>query len=371
MTAPRRILHLASFSSMGGTERMILFLVEAMDRTHFENHVCCLIGNGDLIRRAEPVCAGARHFQFRHPLDPRGIADVIRYIRRHRIELVHTYGLRADTVGRVAARLGGARAVVSGIRSIDPWRRWHHTLLDRLTAPLVDLFISNSEAGKAATVARERFAPQRIEVIHSGIPAREIPVARRREIRAELGVAPDAFPVTGILANLREMKGHEDVVRALPAILAAWPSAVFLFAGRDDSGGAIARMAADLGVDRAIRFLGYRADTAPLLAAMDIFMLPSHWEGLPVSILEAMHAGVPVITTGVGGIPELVRDGEEALIIEPRRPDLIAQAVGRLAADEDVRRRLALAAQRRARNEFSLETMVRRHEEVYARLLRM
>jgi glycosyltransferase involved in cell wall biosynthesis len=366
---PWRILQLASTSDMGGTERMILFLVEHIDRARFEPAVGCLQGSGELLRRAQAAGVRAIHFGEPRRLSLRGVWRLWRMLRRERFDLVQTYGLRADTVGRIAAKLAGVPVVVSSIRSIDPWRRWWHVWLDRLTAPLVDRFISNSEAGRQATIRRERFAPQRIEVVYSGVPARPIPFERREEIRRQLGVAPDAYPVVGILANLREMKGHRDVIEALPAILREWPQTVFIFAGRDDSGGAIGRLAEERGVARAIIMPGYVEDTPSLLAALDIFMLPSHWEGLPAAIVEAMHAGLPIITTKVGGIPELVRDGQEALLIEPAAPGAIAEAVCRLARDRELAAHLGQAARRRAENEFSIEAMVRRTESIYEQLL--
>jgi glycosyltransferase involved in cell wall biosynthesis len=369
MSKPWRILQLASTSDMGGTERMILFLVEHIDHERFDPYVCSLIGSGELTRRAAPFCSETRNFEFGLPFSPRGILRLVQFIRSRRIDLVQTYGLRADTVGRIAARLGGAGAVVSSIRSIDPWRRGHHVFLDRLTAPLVHLFIANSEAGKQATVGREGFRPERIEVVYGGIPAREIPRGRREEVRRGLGVQPDAFPVVGVLANLREMKGHRDIVAALPGILEQLPHAVFLFAGRDDSGGAIARLAREAGVDHAIRFPGYVADTPSLLGAMDIFMLPSHWEGLPASVLEAMHAALPIITTCVGGIPELVRDGQEGILIDPANPGAIVEAVIRLSKDSALRVRLAEAARHRAQSLFSIESMVGRTCALYESVL--
>lgn len=364
MSEPWRILQLASTSDMGGTERMILFLVEGMDKQRFRPYVASLIGSGELVRRAEPFCAKTRNFGLGFPFDPRGVAALARFIKSERIDLVQTYGLRADSVGRLAARLGGARVVFSSIRSIDPWRKWHHTTLDRLSAPLVDLFVANSEAGRQATVTREGFAPERIEVVYSGIPEREIPREKRGEIRRELGLSDEAFPVIGVLANLREMKGHRDIIEALPAIRERFPHVQFLFAGRDDSQGEIERLARERGVANSIRFLGYVKDTPRLLAAMDIFMLPSHWEGLPASVLEAMHAQLPIITTRVGGIPELVGE-EEAVLIEAADPQALSGAVITLAGDEALRSRLAQAARERAQSVFSLPRMVSRMQELY------
>lgn len=355
---------------MGGTERMILFLIESLDKSRFESYVCSLVGSGELIGRAAPFCCATEHLQFRFPLDPLGISRLIRFVRRHRIDLVQTYGLRADVAGRIAARIGGARVVFSSIRSIDPWRRWHHTFLDRLTARWADLFVANSEAGRAATIAREKFASERIVVVHGGIPPREIPTGRRNEIRHELGLRPDIFPLIGILANLRDMKGHRDVIEALPAILRELPNTVFLFAGRDDSHGEIERLARERGVAGNILFLGYVKDTPRLLAAMDIFMLPSHWEGLPASVLEAMHAGLPIITTRVGGIPELVRDRKEALLIDAANVEQMTAAVIELAGNGDLRQKLSLAARARAESEFSISSMVQKMQDLYERALR-
>jgi glycosyltransferase involved in cell wall biosynthesis len=343
---------------------MILFLVEGIDHARFEPYVASLIGSGELLRRAEPHCAGTRHFGLSFAFDPRGVAALAGFVRRERIDLVQTYGLRADTVGRLGARLGGARAVFSSIRSIDPWRTRRHTLLDQLSAPLVDLFVANSEAGRQATIQREKFAPERIKVVYSGIPPREIPREQRAEIRRELELPGEAYPVVGVLANLREMKGHRDIIEALPAIRERFGQVRFLFAGRDDSQGEIEQLARRHGVADSIRFLGYVRDTPRLMAAMDIFMLPSHWEGLPASILEAMHARLPIIATRVGGIPELVSE-REALMIDAGRPEQIAQAVITLGQDQALAERLAAAACERAQTQFSLPQMVRQMEELY------
>ena len=367
---PWKILQLASTSDMGGTERMILFFVENVDRDRFLPYVGCLMGSGQLIERAKRSGVRAQHFGASSRPTLRGIFELFTFLRREKIDLVQTYGLRADTIGRIVAKLAGVPVVISSIRSIDPWRRWWHVWLDRLTSPFVDCFISNSQAGKEVTVRREKYAPERIEVVYSGLPRRTIPFAKRQEIRRDIGVPPDAYPVVGILANLREMKGHRDVIHALPTILTNWPRTIFLFAGRDDSGGAIRALAEETGVARAIRFLGYVEDTPRLLAAMDIFMLPSHWEGLPASILEAMHAGLPIITTRVGGIPELVRDGVEAILIPPANPEAIAQAVCKLAEDPAVARRLGENAQKRAEEVFSVEAMVGKITEIYESFLR-
>lgn len=366
---PWRVLQLASTSDMGGTERMILFLVEAIDRARFSCSVAALVGGGELLSRAKPHCSDVRHLHFGGQISLGGTLALARYMRAEGFDLVQTYGLRADLAGRIAGWFAGVQVIVSSIRSIDPWRRWYHVLLDRATSRLAALYISNSEAGRQAAIARERLSPSKVRVVYSGIPQRPIPIGERDDVRRQLALAAEDFPVIVILANLREMKGHRDVVEALPAILKAYPAARFVFAGRDDSRGGIEQLARERGVHDAIRFIGYYADTPRLLAASDIFMLPSHWEGLPVSVIEAMHAGMPIITTKVGGIPELVAHESEALLIDPAAPDQIATSVLRLADDPALRQALGTQARARAQGQFSISAMTRRIEAIYSELL--
>jgi glycosyltransferase involved in cell wall biosynthesis len=354
---------------------MVLQLVQALEkpddsgRGGFSPVVASLVGGGELIRRAAELGFPSEHLEFRSPFDPAGILRLRRLIRKHKIQVVQTHGLRADSVGRIVARLSGARAVISTIHSIDPWRRRRHVMLDRLTSGWVSRWVAVCEAAKAATVARERYPAERIDVVPIGIEPRPISRENMESTRASLGIPANAGPVVGIVANLREMKGHLDVLAALPELRRRHPGIVFVFAGKDASGGEIQRQARALGVDSAIRFPGFVSDVPGLLGALDIFCLPSHWEGLPVSIIEAMHAGLAIIATRVGGIPELITHGREGILIPPRDPAALADAVDELATNWAKRTSLGRAALQRAITDFTVSTMARRMETIYRREL--
>lgn len=363
-----RILQLCSTSDLGGAERMVLNLAHALPAEEFEVHVGALIGSGALIDAARQMGLPAVHFDFASPASLSGIKRLIRYCREHRIQIVQTHGLRADGIARWAARLGGAKVIVSTIHSVDPWRRAPHVLLDRATAPFVTQYVAVCSAARQAAESRGEVRPGRCQVVPIGVPPREIPRHRRDEIRARLGVPEDAYPVVGVLANLREMKGHRHIIAALPDILKKNPQAVFLFAGRDDSHGAIAEAARQAGVDHAIRFLGFVEDTPALFAAMDLLLLPSDWEGFPVSILEAMQAGVPVIATAVGGIPEMIRNGQDGLLIPPGNVASLADAVNLLARDFALRAAVVRSADARYQSEFTLKAMAQKMANLYVGL---
>jgi len=371
MPRPYRIVQLTSSSDIGGTERMVLELAARLDRQLFEPMVLSLVGGDALIEECRRRGIEAEHLHCRHPLSVRSWRRFMEIIRSRRVALVHLYGLRANLPGRPLARRAGARAVVAGIRSTDPWRKWYHVLLDRWTARWVDRFISNSEAGRQMAIARERFDPARVVTIHSGIDAmRRADSFDTAALRRQFDISPSANPVVAVVANLGPEKRHCDLVEAAACLAERFPEIVFLCAGRDEMNGANQRLAAERGVGGRFRWLGHVKNVAEVVAAADFVALPSSHEGLPASILEAMAMGRTVVATRVGGVPEIVQDGVNGLLVPPRNPPALAQAIEQLATDAEWRRRLEIEALETIRRDFSIERMVRATEEIYLDLIK-
>lgn len=349
---------------------MVLNLCSELSEPEFQPHIAALIGSGALMEAATKGGIPAEHFDFRFPADPRGIARLIRYCRAHRIDIVQTHGLRADSVGRWAARLGGVKGVVSTIHSIDPWRRKPHVLLDKATSPFVSHYVAVCNAAKQAAIRRGEVTESNCSVIYIGVPQAEIPKQERDAMRTELGINSDAFPVVGVLANLRDMKGHRHIISALPSLRKHLPDIRFVFAGRDDSDGEIQCLAQGAGVEGSIVFPGFVKDTPRLFAALDVFLLPSEWEGFPVSILESMQAGVPVIATNVGGIPEMIRNEQDGLLIPPRDPAAIESAIVQLVQNFALRARMVKSSDVRYQTEFTVQEMAGKISNLYKKLLK-
>jgi glycosyltransferase involved in cell wall biosynthesis len=189
----------------------------------------------------------------------------------------------------------------------------------------------------------------------------------RREVRAELGV-PDEEVLALTVANLRSEKGYDVLLEAARRCVAVRAPVRFVAIGRglpEDE--AVVRSQAE-GLDGHFSFLGTRTDTARLMAGADVFVLPSHQEGLPVALMEAMSAGLPVVATIVGGVPDVVTDEVEGLLVAPHRPDLLAEAIGRVARDSDLRVRLAVASETRS-EVFDVRVATRAIEALYDELL--
>jgi len=363
-----RVLYVTSTARIGGAERRALNLARYADPSRVEASLLTLEPAGVLIDEARAAGVPVAAWNLRSIFQPRLLARMRRFLLQERIDIVHPFGLRAELLVRGPASRSRAR-VVSSICSVDPWRRWYHTTLDRATADGVTAWISNSEAGKQAAVAREKFEEKRIFVVPTGIPERAPGGdAARTEARNQFGLRAGEGPVLGLIANVREAKGYADLISALGRLREKWPGIVCLCAGRDDSRGRIPNEIRRQGLEDQVRLLGFLEDPARVYDAADLAVLPSHWEGMPGALVEAMRAGLPSVATEVGGIPELIRNGEEGLLVPPGNSAALAEAIGKLLADPDLRTRMGQAARHRFEDAFRVEAMVTRTLEIQERV---
>jgi len=266
-------------------------------------------------------------------------------------DIVHAYGLRPSLLVRLLRR---RPMLVQAVRSVDAHRPAWQAVLDRRTATRVDCYLANSQAGARFLVAERGVAPSQIRFVPNGIDVDRFAAAgaRRDAARASLGIDPHA-PVILTVANLRPPKGLDVLVDAA-AGLRDIPF-VWLVAG---DGPLAASLAGDLeqrGLGGQVRLLGFRSDIPDLLAATDVFCLTSRREGAPRSILEAMAVGRAVVATDVGGVNELVVEGETGVLVPPDDPRAIAGALAALLADPERRARLGSAGRARARAHHTLD----------------
>ena len=364
MAHPKKIniLFLTNSLNIGGIERNILDYLDAADRNQFNFFVCSLKSGGIFereIRKREILFVNLRF----------GGIQLFSFLKENDIDIIQLYGLRVNVVAMPIGKLAGCK-VIATIMSIDAWRKWYHVLLDRLTSPCVDLWISNSEAGKKVAIKREKFTAAKIKVIHNGINLgiyRRVAKDKIIKLKQKYGITENDI-VVGEVANLREMKGHKDVINAIPIIIQQYPNIRFFFAGKDASDGEIERYAKAKGVDKYIVFAGYCDNIPEILSIFDIFILPSLWEGLPTSIIEAMAIGLPIIASNVGGLPELIDDGENGILIEPRSPQQLASSILYLLKNKDVAGLMGERNIRIARQNHDIESKARDFEKVYTML---
>jgi glycosyltransferase involved in cell wall biosynthesis/ribosomal protein S18 acetylase RimI-like enzyme len=294
--------------------------------------------------------------------DARAFVELVRIFRRERFDLVHTHNPKPGVLGRIAARVSGVPCVVNTVHGLyatqddRPARRHAVLAVERFAALFSDLELYQSEedrawAARIPSIDRKahhlgngcdlsRFDPERI----SG--------ERRAEIRRALGIPQDAV-VVGTVARMVREKGLLELFDAAHAVRRVHPEARFLVVGERDPEKADSLTTAD--IDRAasdVEFAGWRTDLPDMLAAMDLFVLPSWREGLPRSAIEAAAMGLPMVLTDIRGCREVVRDGEEGTLVPPRDPRRLAEAIEALVSRPEERARRGAAARARARDRF-------------------
>jgi glycosyltransferase involved in cell wall biosynthesis len=273
--------------------------------------------------------------------------------------------------GTAAARMMGIGAVITmhgGKYAFEARRR---RMALRWAFRRSGAVVAVSEASRAELLARVGQPPGGIHVIHNGI--RFVPADRGDGVRRELGAAPDESVIVAV-GNLYPVKGHLFLLKALAVLRDRHPELKWrlAIAGTDGFGGTaggegptLRRFAEEHGLADRLHLLGFRTDVPDLLAAADIFAMPSLSEGLPMALLEAMFAGKAIVASAVGGIPEVISHEREGLLVPPGDPDGLAAALVRLLIDETLRRAMGNEARKRAEEAFSIEAMANEYERVY------
>ncbi len=296
------------------------------------------------------------------------VRALLRTIARRRPAVVGLHSSRSHTVGTLARLLSGpGRPLFVVTRRVDfPPSRGFFGRFKYVRG--ADAYLAISRAVRQALVAAGVPAG-RIRLVHSGVEPPVVPPGAREAVRRELGIGTGA-PVLGVVAALVDHKGHRYLLEAMPAVLDAFPETVLLVAGAGALREELESQARALGLaGGAVRFLGHRSDIPRLLGALDLFVMPSKLEGLGTAIVDAVLAGVPVVATRAGGIPELIEDGETGLLADVRSPESLARRIVQALADPDLRARLADRARRVARTRFTADAMVEATLAAYRDLL--
>ena len=379
MSAPR-VLHLINGEYFGGSARVLLNYLAASARQ--ADVAVGVFFRGELERRLEAMEVPVAQIAMRGRMDLSAARQVVRLARRHRADIVHTHQVRNTLVGRVAARVDG-RPVVTHLHS-PAFRESTSGMRNRLTGGIdralagwTRRFIAVSDS-LAREAVRVGIRSERIRVVPNGVPLPPIADATVREdVRAELGLAPDA-ELVGMVANFRPRKGTEVLIEAMALGVGPTTAAHLLLVGEPfrepgrDYGRELAALVATRNLSPRTTMTGFRSDPERLMAALDVLVLPSLFgEGLPMVLLEAMGAGVPVVSTPVEGIVELVRDGETGRLVAPDDPAALGQAIAWVLEDPVRRRALGAAARETIIAGYTDERMATGIEAVYAELRAM
>lgn len=361
----------------GGAERVALRIATHLDPERFDSTLCVSrwpqprdkrsASAGEALEQLESAGAMLLALRRSGKLQVTPWLRLWRFLRRERIDVLHTHQFGSNVLGSMTGRLAGVPVVLAHEHTWsyegNPARRF----LDRqVVSRAADRFIAVSREDQSRMIEVEGIDPARTLFIPLGIMPSPPPTGH--DVRGELGIPPDA-PVLGVVGNLRPQKAHQVLIRATARLVDRWPAIQVLVAGTGPERAALEKLAGELGLQHAIRFLGYRGDIPDLLAAVDVAICCSDFEGTPIAILEYMDAGLPVISTAVGGVPDMIDNGVHGLLVPPRDPGALAGAIAELLSDLQRARMMGARARERRLAEFTMEAMIQRLESLYCELV--
>lgn len=360
---PLRVMFVITSMPVGGAETLLVNLVRRMDRERFEPELCCLKAFGPLgeVLSAE-VPAVERLIG--HKYDVGVLLRLARRMRERRIDAVVTVGTGGDKMfwGRLAAAWAGVPVILSALHSTGLPDRVE--LPNRLLAPLTDGFIGVAASHGKYLAAHEGCPAERVFVIPNGVDVERFrPVAPNEALRAALGLRPEQG-VAAIVAALRPEKNHELFLRAAALVAAEQPTARFLVIGDGARRAELEALARELGLAERVRFLGTRSDVPELLGLVNVLVLSSHMEANPVSVLEGLACGKPVVATRVGSLGETVHDGVNGYLTPAGDAAAMAARIGELLANPARAAELGAAGRQRVVDHWSLERMVEGYEDL-------
>jgi glycosyltransferase involved in cell wall biosynthesis len=357
----------------GGAERVARDLVAGLDPGRFERILCVSRPPEADDRAVESIAAELRgdgvRIEFlrrRKKYDPFAWWPLLRMLRREQVDVLHAHGFGQNAWATVLGRLAGVPVVIAHEHTWAFSGRALRPIVDRhVVARGSDAILVVSDDSRQKMIDVERIAPDDLLVLHNGI--RGLSLGDGRRVRSEFGIDHDA-PLIGTVAILRRQKALDVLLRAAVLVRSEVPDLRVLIVGEGSERASLEALIHELELEDTVLMPGLRVDVPDILAALDVAVICSDFEGTPLSVLEFMDAGKPIVATRVGGVPELIDDGLEGILVPPRDEGGLAAAIMELLHNPERARELGARAQARRRRDFDLAGTLRQLEDIYERL---
>jgi glycosyltransferase involved in cell wall biosynthesis len=363
------VLHVICSLPLGGAENQVVTLASALSSDRYKIHVCCLRREGVQanVLRARGINVIALNMRLRYW--PIAVYRLYRLIKQLKPQIVHTHMNEAGIWGGMAGKLAGVPVIIATEHSIA-FTRKRHMFIELLINYFADKRTAVSEEIRQCYIENQLGSPEKIITIPNAVDVeRFVGLNSRNQLRTQIGVNA-SFLLIGTVARLVQPKRLDYLIEAARLVCDAVPQARFLIIGDGTLREELEGQAVQLGLaPEYVRFLGSRQDVPDLLSALDIFVLSSEMEGLPVSLLEAMAASKPIVVTRVGAIPQVIQDGHSGLLVSPHDPAGLARAILTLIGDSTLRESLSREAYRTVEARFSTDIVRQQIIALYGSLL--
>ncbi len=351
--------------NVGGAEKLLLSTVTKLDKEKYDVTVFSMLAGDQLLQDfkdcgVKVVCLGMKHKR-----DLSGFWKLYRFFKSNEIQIVHTHLLEADIFGRFAALLAGVPIVISTQHSVDAWKKHPQRMrtkmrlwLDKFAARHSSGVIAVSDTVKEFLKKYQNVPPEKIYVLRNGIEV-------SNHIKAFSSKSDDDIITLGSVGRLFEEKGFEYLLRAFQQVKILKPEIKLLIAGDGPLRAPLEQLAKELKISEDVTFLGNITDIPDFFRTIDIFVLSSIQEGIPLALLEAMAAAKPVIATTVGGIPEVIENGRDGVLVAAGKVEDLKNAILSLLEDKNRAKSIAKKARTKVLEEFNLDSAVKALDEIY------
>lgn len=371
-TKKKKVLHLVEDLRIGGLERVIASIVLGLDRAEYEVHVWCLTRGGEIAEELIEKGVSVRVFGMHTYHNPLHVFALSRLIRKEDIHILHTHGYFGSSFGRLAAILARTPVVISHVHTTYHGFSKRNLIMERFLSLFTDRIVCVSQAVRDFVVGVEGISERRTCLIYNGVGE-----SRRSKGDTSFNIdrtrfgfeAEDLVVIT--VASLTPHKGHQVLIDAAGMVSKRHENLRWLLVGDGPLRDSLESYARELQLSSRVVFTGQQRDIAPFLQLADLFVLPStEREGLGIALIEAMAAGLPVIGTRLGGIPEVIDDGVNGILVEPGSAGELAGAMEKLATGNEMRRKMGRAGRGMYEGKFTIERMNREIDALYKRLTR-
>lgn len=358
MSPKKKILHLITGLEVGGAEMMLLKTLPLL-QADFDNRVSCIRGHGPIGKRLEDVGIPVAYLDLKSIFDIGVIFRFRAVVKGFDPDVLVTYLIHADLFGRIFGRLFGIRKIICSVRvKLIQFKYLPLLALDGLTSPLVTHYHFNSKT-VADMYQKFFFFPERkITVIPNGLEIEKYQISiDTKKKRQSLNVSEEAI-IIGCIGRLEKQKGQKYLIEAFSELVKQYPFAILLIIGNGTERKPLEELVKKSKIDNSVRFLGRRNDIPEILQILDIFVLPSLYEGMSNALMEAMATGLPIIATSIPENKELLGYEENGILVPPHNASALTEKMSFILRNETYTKKMRISAKKEAAKRFSLDTVI-------------
>ena len=357
-----KVVHIIDRLPPDGAERLLVEVMRYRSPA-FHCEVLCLAEGGLLVAELTQMGVPVTVMSKRPGMDLAHVRELYRWLRKSKPAVVHTHLFTADTWGRGCALLARVPGIFATIHSTNTWKSSFHFAIDRVLARLTNRVIAcSSEVGQ--TLLQQGIPERKLVSIANGVDLQRIEDATVADLKTDCDIINNDL-VFAVVGRLHPAKGHSDLLPVLSKLKAAGLSFNVLFIGEGELEASLKADTKSLGLEQHIHFTGVRTDVINLLKAVDYLLMPSRWEGLPMTLLESMACGTPAVASRVGGIPEVIEHACNGYLYNQGDADTLFQQLQQLIKEKTVPTQLQKAAQNTIAQRYSAASVALAYEALY------